>query len=403
METPTRASILAGHDEHSSRSHRRNRSRIAALKRHIAWPQFRGTGHLQSVAPNIQKTAGKPQGKPEHIEREHHYGLLVTTDTTHMANSNNPDNGPESTPKKLRRDLPLIAVIGVSLATMAPSFGISTNPQGMVPAVGAAVPVAFALATVGVLLVAYSFMRLSQRFDHAGAVYVQVGATLGPRTGVLTGWLLVGAYAMFGVLASIASGRFVSGLVKEFGGSTPPDSFAYAVALIVLAGVTVLGLGTVKRSTTILIVVEATTVLLIAVVAIFILVHLMHGDGPQGQTLDMGVFQWSSANAPTQLLLGVTFGFLSFAGFEAATTLGDEAKSPRKDIPRALILVPIFAGIFFVLVSAVEVMGFGTSAAGVAAFCSRTAKTASCPSDLANSLAGKRHATASCSSLERWL
>ena len=292
----------------------------------------------------------------------------MTLDAARMPNPSSPDAADTSAPKKLRRDLPLIAVIGVSLATMAPSFGISTNPQGMVPAVGAAVPVAFALATVGVLLVAYSFMRLSQRFDHAGAVYVQVGATLGPRTGVLTGWLLIGAYVMFGVLASIASGRFVSGLVKEFGGTTPPDSFAYAVALIVLIAVTVVGLGTVKRSTTILIIVEATTVLLIAIVAIFILVHLMHGDGPQDQTLDMGVFRWSSANAPTQLLLGVTFGFLSFAGFEAATTLGDEAKSPRKDIPRALIIVPIFAGIFFVLVSGVEVMGFGTNAAGVAAF-----------------------------------
>jgi hypothetical protein len=292
----------------------------------------------------------------------------VTTYTSPAPSPQSPDEAGDGRPRSLRRELPLVAVIGVSLATMAPSFGINTNPQGMAPVVGATIPLAFILATFGVLLVAYSFMRLSQRFDHSGAVYVQVGATIGPRTGVLAGWLLIGTYIMFGVLASIASGRFVLGLVQEYTGSTPPDAFAYAVALIVLLGVTMLGLGTVKRSTTVLVIVEATTVILITIVAIVIVFHLMKGDSPHGQKIDMGVFRLSSGLSPTDLLLGVTFGFLSFAGFEAAITLGDEAKNARTDIPRALIIVPIFAGIFFVLVSAVEVMGFGTSSAGMAAF-----------------------------------
>ena len=72
------------------------------------------------------------------------------------------------------------------------------------------------------------------------------------------------------------------------------------------------------------------------------------------------------------IFLGVVFGFLSFAGFEAAATLGEETKQPRRDIPRAILGVAIFGGIYFFVVTAVEVMGFGTSAKGVTAFINST-------------------------------
>jgi len=62
------------------------------------------------------------------------------------------------------------------------------------------------------------------------------------------------------------------------------------------------------------------------------------------------------------------FGFLSFAGFEAAATLGEEAHRPTRDIPRAILGTAIFGGLYFVIVTAVEVMGFGAGPAGIDAF-----------------------------------
>ena len=70
----------------------------------------------------------------------------------------------------------------------------------------------------------------------------------------------------------------------------------------------------------------------------------------------------------SDLFLGVVFGFLSFAGFEAAATLGEEARRPTRDIPRAILGVAVFGGVYFVVVTAVEMMGFGADAAGVKAF-----------------------------------
>jgi amino acid transporter len=80
------------------------------------------------------------------------------------------------------------------------------------------------------------------------------------------------------------------------------------------------------------------------------------------------VFQVTPGTSFSALFLGVVFGFLSFAGFEAAATLGEEAKRPTRDIPRAILGTAIFGGVYFVIVTAVEMMAFGTSPAGVKAF-----------------------------------
>ena len=80
-------------------------------------------------------------------------------------------------PRKLHRNLSVWEAIGISLALMAPSMAANINPQGTATTVGRAVPIAFALAFVGVLLVAYTFVRLCQYYQHAGSVYAFVGAT----------------------------------------------------------------------------------------------------------------------------------------------------------------------------------------------------------------------------------
>jgi amino acid transporter len=68
------------------------------------------------------------------------------------------------------------------------------------------------------------------------------------------------------------------------------------------------------------------------------------------------------------LFLGIIFGLLSFAGFEAAATLGEEAHNPSRDIPRAILGTAIFGGIYFTVITAIEMMGFGTNKAGVNKF-----------------------------------
>jgi amino acid transporter len=269
----------------------------------------------------------------------------------------------------LRRELRLWEAVGISLALMAPSMAANINPQGTAGSVGRAVPLAFALATIGVLLIAWTFVRLTQRFDHAGSVYGFVGATLGPHTGVISGWALMGTYTFYGVVTSTAAGIFGAEFLDALGIWTNQPGWApFVVGAIALAGVWALAASKIRGGTRVLLVIEGTTVALILIVSVIIFVKLATGTAPNGNTVDFSVFTVPAGTGLSAVFLGVVFGFLSFAGFEAAATLGEEAQEPRRDIPRAILGVAIFGGLYFIFVTAVEVMGFGTDAKGVKEF-----------------------------------
>ncbi len=276
-------------------------------------------------------------------------------------------------PQKLHRNLSVWEAIGISLALMAPSMAANINPQGTATTVGRAVPIAFALAFVGVLLVAYTFVRLTQRFHHSGSVYGFVGATLGPRAGVISGWALTGTYTFYAVVTSMAGGRFAANFLDHLGvWRNPPTWSGFLLGVLGLVLVWWLAITPARGGTRILLAAEAITVLLIVVVVVIIFAKLAGHSAPHGLGVDWKVFSLPAGIPLSTIFLGVVFGFLSFAGFEAAATLGEETKQPRRDIPRAILGVAIFGGIYFFVVTAVEVMGFGTSAKGVTAFINST-------------------------------
>ena len=275
---------------------------------------------------------------------------------------------PSSAPG-LKRSLSVWAAVGLSVALMAPSMAANINPQGSALHAGRAVPLTFLIAAVGVLLVAYSFVRLCQYFHHSGSVYAFVGATLGPRTGVVAGWGLLGTYTFYAVVTSAAAGIFGTAFLQEVGiWHNPPTWAPFVLLAVALLLALWLAIMPARRGASVLLSVEGTTVALILVVTAVVLVRLLAGNAPGGHTFTLSVFSVAPGTASNELFLGVVFGFLSFAGFEAAATLGEEAHRPTRDIPRAILGTAIFGGLYFVIVTAVEVMGFGADPAGVKAF-----------------------------------
>jgi amino acid transporter len=81
----------------------------------------------------------------------------------------------------MRKELSFWGAIALSLGIMAPTLAMSLNGIGPAGLVGASVPLAFLMTFAAVGLVAYSFVRLTQRFNHAGSVYALAGASIGPR------------------------------------------------------------------------------------------------------------------------------------------------------------------------------------------------------------------------------
>ncbi len=277
--------------------------------------------------------------------------------------------GKSSRNTQLRRTLSLLGAIAISIGLMAPSMAANITPQATAGIVGRAVPLAFVLALVTVAFVAHSFIRLTQHFHHAGSVYGFVGATLGPRAGVVAGWALAGTYVLFAAITVAAAGIFTGTFLGDVGiWHDPPGWAPFAIVPFVLVLVWAFALFSARRATRTVLYFEGVTVTLIVVVAVIVLVKVIAHQTPSGQHFTLSVFEPEPGTDFGTIFKGAIFGFLAFAGFEAAGTLGEETRNPRRNIPRAIFGVVLLGGVYFILVTAVEVLGFGTGSQGVTAF-----------------------------------
>jgi amino acid transporter len=99
-----------------------------------------------------------------------------------------------------------------------------------------------------------------------------------------------------------------------------------------------------------MLVLEGASVLAILLLAIVILTRAPLSLQPFTPEPDHG---WAGIG------YGIVFAVLSYAGFEGATTLGEEARNPERSIPKAVMATIIAGTLYYVLVSYAQVVGYG--------------------------------------------
>jgi amino acid transporter len=268
----------------------------------------------------------------------------------------------------LRRELKLFDAVALSLGIIGPVGGMALLGVGATGIIGRAAPLAFVFAIIGVASVAYGIVRLSRYIAHAGSVYGLVGVTLGPRSGFVAGWALFGAYLSFGAAAVIEVGLFGGEFLRGIGITHSGEWIA--IALIGLACATFLAYNEVKVITRTLLATEVLGVILVSLLSVIVLVRLIVGDAPGDQTFNLDFLSLPKGTTLNTVATASVFGFVAFAGFEGAATLGEETDRPRRDIPRAITIAVVVAAIFFLLTIVAQTLGYGTSDSGVKAFAS---------------------------------
>ena len=266
----------------------------------------------------------------------------------------------------LRRELRFVETASVSIGVMAPTLAMSVTGVAAADALGRAAPLAFAFAALGVGLVAYGFVRLAGEFSHAGSVYAFVGNTLGPRAGFLAGWALLGTYLVFPPVSITGVAIFGRAFLDATG--LAHDADWYPLALAAWAVIWFLAARGVRPTTRSVLAFEVVSVCLILVLMGAIFWRLAAGTAPAGQTLSGRVFVLPPGVGASTLALAATAGFLAFAGFESAGSLGEESVVPTRMIPRAIVTAVAFGAVFYVACVTAQSLGFGTGAAGVSAF-----------------------------------
>lgn len=270
----------------------------------------------------------------------------------------------------------------MSIGGMAPTVAMNLNPQQPALHVGRAVPLVFAVCTVLLMLVAWCFAHLAARYPGAGSAYTFVGATLGQRAGLVAGWITLGAYLSFVMVAVAGFGLFGSNMFARFPAGPHPS--AGALSLIGAAIVGVLCLTSLRVTGRALMALEGISILAMVALSVVVLEKVFEGHGPIGDPRIRMVFVPPEGVGLAAIALGLGFGFLTYAGFEESATLGEEVQQASRTIPRVLILTVLTAGIACTVISAAEVLGFGVSTADMARFIS----SSSLLGDLATMYAG---------------
>lgn len=234
-----------------------------------------------------------------------------------------------------------------SISAMAPS----TSPSLTIPLVfaiaGNATWFVYLLATGATLLVGFCVSRFARLSASPGSLYAYTADSLPQGFGVAAGSGLLLAYLATGV--SVAGGAlyYTNLLAAQFLHWVPPA--LPTLAIVCLAACSV-AYRDVKLSAELMLWIELCSLSLI-----FIVLALMQiRNGPH---LDVEQFQLRGVSF-SALGPALVLSMFSFVGFESATTLGGEARNPLRTIPRSVLQCAIIAGVFFVLCSYSEVLGF---------------------------------------------
>jgi amino acid transporter len=251
----------------------------------------------------------------------------------------------------LRQDcLPFHEVIAQSIANIAPTVTPTVNAALVFASAGTGTWLTYVLATLGLVFVSLNINQFARRSASPGSLYAYIAKGLGPTAGVITGWSLILAYVFTAMAVICGFANYAEVLLSPIG-IVPAPMFLFAIC----AGIAwYFAYKDIQLSTAIMLALEAASVGLIILLSVIIVAQ-------KGYVIDSAQLRLEGAK-PSGIVFGLVIGVFSFVGFESATTLGDEAKQPLRNIPRSVLISTIICGIFFVILSYVEVLGFqGTS------------------------------------------
>lgn len=255
--------------------------------------------------------------------------------------------------RNLVRRLSLPEAIGLSLSIICPSVTAAFNITLVVQATGQAAPLAFAIGTVAMALIALSFMSFTHRVAHAGSAYAYIAHTFGNRMGFIAGCALLLTYVGFATGLGGLVGSFIGAALQGFGIDIGRAWIGIGGAAMVLAWW--LAYRDMRLAGRLMLGLEALVVIGIIGLCIAILVQVRPGIAETAASFRPS----AHFNGWAGMGFGMVFSILSFAGFEGAATLGEETHNPRRNIPIALLVTVLGSGLFFVFVAYCEVIGFG--------------------------------------------
>jgi amino acid transporter len=258
---------------------------------------------------------------------------------------------------RLQRDaIGLGPVLFQSITHMAPGAAVAFSIIFAVPYAGGATPLAVVIALVACLMVAVSIGQLARHLPSAGGLYTYNARGLAPQVGFFVAWGFMLAEPLVAPLLYLIFGNVIAAfLTTHF--NTPTWLWAPFAALAGI-GVWLLVYRGIRISTETGVAMGAFEIVVFAALAITLIFAA-------GSNNTVNVFSPTTGNSHGWggVFAGTVYTVLAFIGFEASAPLGEEARDPRRTIPRAVILSCVLIGLFYLLCYYAAIVYFGPNVA----------------------------------------
>ncbi|MEV7826060.1 APC family permease [Microbacterium enclense] len=255
----------------------------------------------------------------------------------------------------------------IGLASTAPVYSLVATLGFVVLAVGASAPIAFIIAFIPMLFIAFAYRELNNAVPDCGTTFTWSTKAFGPWIGWMGGWgVAVAGMVVLANLSQIA-GVYLWSLVGD-------GSLAENAPLVTVTGVAFIaamtfisyrGVEIGERVQNILLAVQYIVLALFVVLALW---KFFDGTAPNPTPFDIGWFNPLGFDDFSGFTEAVLLALFIYWGWDTCLALNEETKDPTRIPGRAALLTTVILLGTYVTVTVAAMMyaGVGEDGAGLA-------------------------------------
>ncbi len=200
-------------------------------------------------------------------------------------------------------------------------------------------PAAYIAAVITMIFTALSYSAMVRLYPVAGSAFSYTKRAFGGGLGFLTGWTMLLDYMFLPMLNFMLIGIYMNTQFPQV-----PIWVFTLVSLVLVWVLNILGIKMVTRVN--MTIIGMSLVMIVVFIALAVKAGL---SDPSAPGLLDPFLPGEGGLGP--IFAGAGVLALSFLGFDAVSTLSEEAKNPRRDMPRAIVLTTLTGGVLFIIVS----------------------------------------------------
>lgn len=240
---------------------------------------------------------------------------------------------------KLKGNLSLANLVLMGVAYMSPIciylyYGIMT------PMTSGMYSLTILITGFVMTLTALSYGKMSREIPVAGSVYTYVEKTMNPYLGFVAGWGIIADYLLLPMICYLSFGLYCNALIPAV-----PIWAWILLGIVLVTSFSCRGITLVAALNT---VITGIPIIFVIVAFVFIVAYV-GGGGGAGTFFDGTAFYNPELFNASAVVAASAILCCGFVGFDAISTMSEEAKNPKKNIPRAIVLTCVVTAVIYLV------------------------------------------------------